>query len=142
MHFNKSSSHFSLIGSCCNNDTCGVYRSGYRCKLQTDCQKESTCDGRTFLCNDPPPKENLTECGAGHRVCMGGFCTGSPCLKYGLTGCICPDAAEHCHLCCIYNGNCISTYKIPSVSIFIPYVVFNAYSMKILLHCQYIRMAS
>lgn len=42
------------------------------CDEETDCQEASLCSGLSSLCPEPNPKENLTICSRGTRVCLNG----------------------------------------------------------------------
>ncbi|MEQ2226278.1 hypothetical protein ILYODFUR_025883 [Ilyodon furcidens] len=84
------------------------------CNEETDCQRESMCSGFSPLCPIPDPKENLTVCSKGTRVCLNGVCAESVCVKHGLQQCDCPGAnmKEKCHMCCQQPGKpetCAST---------------------------------
>ncbi|KAM3876048.1 disintegrin and metalloproteinase domain-containing protein 10 [Diretmus argenteus] len=88
-------------GLCCGQ-SCVFKPAGEGCDEETDCQRESVCLGLSPLCPDPSPKENLSVCSLGTRVCLDGFCAESLCVKHGLQQCDCPGDSmrEKCHMCC------------------------------------------
>uniref|UniRef100_A0A8C6SLH4 ADAM10 endopeptidase n=1 Tax=Neogobius melanostomus TaxID=47308 RepID=A0A8C6SLH4_9GOBI len=88
-------------GLCCRPD-CGFKSHGHICDEETDCQKESVCSGLSPRCPEPSPKENLTICSQGTRVCLNGECAESVCVRHGLEQCDCPGNSmkEKCHMCC------------------------------------------
>ncbi|XP_040896880.1 disintegrin and metalloproteinase domain-containing protein 10 [Toxotes jaculatrix] len=87
-------------GLCCGQD-CGFKPAGETCDEETDCQRESMCSGLSPLCPKPNPKENLTVCSKGTRVCLNGVCAVSVCVKHHLQQCDCPgDWKEKCYMCC------------------------------------------
>lgn len=63
--------HSPSQGLCCSKD-CELKAAGQLCDEETDCQRESVCSGVSPLCPEPSPKENLTVCGQGTRVCLHG----------------------------------------------------------------------
>ncbi|KAM9797217.1 disintegrin and metalloproteinase domain-containing protein 10 isoform 2-T2 [Syngnathus typhle] len=100
-------------GLCCSQE-CSFKSELQTCDEETDCQKESNCSGHSALCPDPSPKENLTLCSQGTRVCFNGVCAESLCVKHNLEQCDCPgDSKKHkCHMCCQQPGEpdtCAST---------------------------------
>lgn len=58
-------------GLCCGQN-CEFKPLGQMCDEETDCVKESVCSGLSPLCLKPDPKENLTVCSQGTRVCLNG----------------------------------------------------------------------
>lgn len=58
-------------GLCCGQN-CEFKSLGQICDEETDCLKESVCSGLSPLCPEPDPKENLTVCSEGTRVCLNG----------------------------------------------------------------------
>ncbi|XP_072295606.1 disintegrin and metalloproteinase domain-containing protein 10 [Eucyclogobius newberryi] len=88
-------------GLCCRPD-CGFKSSDRVCDEETDCQKESVCSGLSARCPAPSPKENLTICSQGTRVCLNGVCAESVCVRHKLQHCDCPGDSmnEKCHVCC------------------------------------------
>lgn len=58
-------------GLCCGQN-CEFKPLGQQCDEETDCVKESVCSGLSPLCPKPDPKENLTVCSQGTRVCLNG----------------------------------------------------------------------
>uniref|UniRef100_UPI003AAAF00B disintegrin and metalloproteinase domain-containing protein 10 n=1 Tax=Centroberyx gerrardi TaxID=166262 RepID=UPI003AAAF00B len=88
-------------GLCCGQG-CVFKLAEESCDEETDCQRESVCSGLSSFCPDPSPKENLTVCSSGTRVCLNGSCAESLCVKYGLEQCDCPGDSmkEKCHMCC------------------------------------------
>lgn len=58
-------------GLCCSQ-SCEFKPAGQTCDEETDCQRESVCSGLSPLCPEPSPKENLTVCSQGTRVCLSG----------------------------------------------------------------------
>uniref|UniRef100_A0AAV2L2C6 ADAM10 endopeptidase n=1 Tax=Knipowitschia caucasica TaxID=637954 RepID=A0AAV2L2C6_KNICA len=100
-------------GLCCGAD-CGYKPLGLVCDEETDCQKESVCSGQSPLCPVPSPKDNLTVCSQGTRVCQSGVCVESVCIRYKLEQCDCPGDSmkDKCHMCCQQPGDpqtCAST---------------------------------
>lgn len=100
-------------GLCCRAD-CGFKPRGLVCDEETDCQKESVCSGQSPHCPEPSPKENLTICSQGTRVCLNGVCAESVCVRHRLQQCDCPGDSmkEKCHVCCQQPGQpetCAST---------------------------------
>ncbi|XP_043985128.1 disintegrin and metalloproteinase domain-containing protein 10 isoform X1 [Gambusia affinis] len=100
-------------GLCCGQN-CEFKPLGQQCDEETDCVKESVCSGLSPLCPKPDPKENLTVCSQGTRVCLNGVCAESVCVKHGLQQCDCPGVSmkEKCHMCCQQPGKpmtCAST---------------------------------
>lgn len=93
-------------GLCCRPD-CGFKSPGHVCDEETDCQKESMCSGESARCPDPSPKENLTICSQGTRVCLNGVCAESVCVRHSMQQCDCPGDSmkEKCHMCCQQPGN-------------------------------------
>lgn len=72
------------------------------------------CSGQSPHCPEPSPKENLTICSQGTRVCLNGECVESVCVRHGLQQCDCPGDSmkEKCHMCCQEPGQpetCAST---------------------------------
>ncbi|XP_061739217.1 disintegrin and metalloproteinase domain-containing protein 10 isoform X1 [Nerophis ophidion] len=88
-------------GLCCGPD-CSYKATGESCDEETDCQEEGLCSGVSSLCPEPHPKENLTVCSQGTRICLKGVCAASICVKHHLEQCDCPGDSkkEKCHLCC------------------------------------------
>ncbi|KAJ0065172.1 hypothetical protein NL108_005656, partial [Boleophthalmus pectinirostris] len=88
-------------GLCCRPD-CGFKLSGHVCDEETDCQMQSVCSGLSAHCPEPHPKENLTICSQGTRVCLNGVCAESVCVRHQLQQCDCPGDSmkEKCHMCC------------------------------------------
>ncbi|XP_061594183.1 disintegrin and metalloproteinase domain-containing protein 10 isoform X1 [Cololabis saira] len=88
-------------GLCCSQD-CTFKPASQMCDEETDCQEASTCSGISPLCPEPDPKENLTICSQGTRVCLNGVCAESACVKHRLQQCDCPGDSmkEKCHMCC------------------------------------------
>lgn len=100
-------------GLCCGQN-CEFKSLGQICDEEADCLKESVCSGLSPLCPEPDPKENLTVCSKGTRVCLNGICAESVCVKHGLQQCDCPGVSmkEKCHMCCQQPGKpetCAST---------------------------------
>uniref|UniRef100_F7AW43 ADAM10 endopeptidase n=1 Tax=Ornithorhynchus anatinus TaxID=9258 RepID=F7AW43_ORNAN len=100
-------------GPCCDR-ACTHHPAGQPCQEETDCTRESACPGGTAACPDPSPKDDFTPCGLGTRLCLGGRCHGSLCLRHGLEQCDCASSSmrEKCHLCCQHPGkpnSCAST---------------------------------
>ncbi|KAM4740038.1 disintegrin and metalloproteinase domain-containing protein 10 [Anableps anableps] len=100
-------------GLCCGQN-CEFKALGQMCNEETDCLKENACSGLSPDCPEPDPKENLTVCSKGTRVCLNGVCAESVCVKYGLQQCDCPgvNMKEKCHMCCQQPGKpetCAST---------------------------------
>ncbi|XP_056132820.1 disintegrin and metalloproteinase domain-containing protein 10 [Lampris incognitus] len=88
-------------GLCCGQG-CEFKLVGESCGEETDCQRQSVCSGISPFCPEPGPKENLTICSLGTRVCINGHCAESLCVKHGLQQCDCPGDSmkEKCHMCC------------------------------------------
>lgn len=58
-------------GLCCSQE-CSFKSEAQACDEETDCQMASICSGLSPVCPDPRPKENLTLCSQGTRVCLNG----------------------------------------------------------------------
>ncbi|XP_077464390.1 disintegrin and metalloproteinase domain-containing protein 10 [Stigmatopora argus] len=100
-------------GLCCSQ-ACSFKSESQTCDEETDCQMESLCSGFSPLCPDPKPKENLTVCSRGTRVCLNGVCAESVCVKHNMEQCDCPGDSkkQKCHMCCQQPGKpgtCAST---------------------------------
>ncbi|XP_040923152.1 disintegrin and metalloproteinase domain-containing protein 10 [Toxotes jaculatrix] len=104
-------------GPCCTPQ-CTYKGSNDRCRNESDCAKEGTCNGATALCPTSEPKENYTTCRSETQVCINGVCSGSICERYGLEVCTCAsedgkdESAELCHVCCMEKmkpSTCSST---------------------------------
>ncbi|XP_015249892.1 PREDICTED: disintegrin and metalloproteinase domain-containing protein 10-like [Cyprinodon variegatus] len=100
-------------GLCCGPN-CEFKPLGQMCEEEADCEKESMCSGLSPFCPEPDPKDNLTVCSEGTRVCLNGVCSESVCIKHGLQQCDCPGSnmKEKCHVCCQQPGKpqtCAST---------------------------------
>ncbi|XP_051928792.1 disintegrin and metalloproteinase domain-containing protein 10 [Hippocampus zosterae] len=100
-------------GICCSQE-CSFKSEAQACDEETDCQMASICSGLSPVCPDPRPKENLSLCSQGTRVCLNGVCAESVCVKHLLEQCDCPGDSkkQKCHLCCQQPGEpetCAST---------------------------------
>ncbi|XP_035992257.1 disintegrin and metalloproteinase domain-containing protein 10 [Fundulus heteroclitus] len=104
-------------GPCCTA-TCQFRGSEDKCRPESDCAFEGSCNGMTAICPTSAPKPNLTSCHGDSQVCISGVCSGSICKKYGLEVCTCAipegkdEAAELCHVCCMEKNDpstCSST---------------------------------
>ncbi|XP_029002796.1 disintegrin and metalloproteinase domain-containing protein 10 isoform X2 [Betta splendens] len=100
-------------GLCCSQD-CEFRPAGQMCDEETDCERESACSGASPLCPEPSPKEDLSTCSQGTRVCISGVCAESLCVKHRMEQCDCPGDSmkEKCHMCCQEPdepGTCAST---------------------------------
>ncbi|CAJ1049197.1 disintegrin and metalloproteinase domain-containing protein 10 [Xyrichtys novacula] len=93
-------------GPCCTSE-CTFKNSKAKCRVESECAKESLCNGVTDQCPASEPKENFTSCNLETQVCLNGVCSGSICAKYGLEVCTCAsqngknEAVELCHVCCM-----------------------------------------
>lgn len=110
------------IGPCCNQSCLYVSATeGKTCRQESECGFAALCDGTSAHCPNPDPKENLTTCNNNKQVCLAGSCSGSVCLKFNLEECFCDkpasagDVDESCHQCCMYEGSCTSSSKIPEM---------------------------
>lgn len=63
--------HSPSQGPCCT-ETCSFKGTNERCRLDSDCAKEGTCNGATALCPASEPKENFTSCNSDTQVCLSG----------------------------------------------------------------------
>ncbi|XP_065063953.1 disintegrin and metalloproteinase domain-containing protein 10-like [Rhopilema esculentum] len=99
-------------GPCCDASTCSYNTSiGQNCSLDTECARKAACDGSSPKCPSPPPKPDIvTTCQKGAKVCLGGMCNGSICLKSNETECMCTAKEAYCDICCMM-GNDKSTCK-------------------------------
>ncbi|XP_060923609.1 disintegrin and metalloproteinase domain-containing protein 10 [Limanda limanda] len=104
-------------GPCCTAG-CSFKTTNDKCRLESECAREGTCNGATALCPSSEPKENFTTCHSETQVCLNGVCSGSICEKYKLEVCTCAseegkdEASELCHVCCMEKMNpstCSST---------------------------------
>ncbi|XP_071759762.2 disintegrin and metalloproteinase domain-containing protein 10 [Centroberyx gerrardi] len=104
-------------GPCCTPE-CSYKGTNEKCRLESECAHEGTCNGATPLCPTSEPKANFTACHGETQVCLNGGCSGSICEKYGLEVCTCAvqegkdEAAELCHVCCMEKmkpNTCSST---------------------------------
>lgn len=103
---------------CCNSSTCNYATSGTLC-LQGDgeCQQPSVCNGTSPACPLPPTAPDNTPCNYDpqrdqyNSVCIGGVCNGSLCLYYNSEFCYCSEEERLCEVCCIFDGQCISTFE-------------------------------
>ncbi|XP_035010036.1 disintegrin and metalloproteinase domain-containing protein 10 [Hippoglossus stenolepis] len=104
-------------GPCCTAE-CSFKNTNDKCRLESECAREGTCNGATALCPASEPKQNFTTCHSETQVCLNGVCSGSICEKYSLEFCTCAseegkdEASELCHVCCMEKMNpstCSST---------------------------------
>ncbi|KAK6476802.1 disintegrin and metalloproteinase domain-containing protein 10-like [Huso huso] len=103
-------------GPCCTKE-CTYKSSAAKCREESDCALEGSCNGMQAMCPISAPKMNFTACHRGTQVCINGQCAGSICEKYGLEECTCAstdgnDDRELCHVCCkekTDQGVCSST---------------------------------
>ncbi|MGH0130365.1 UNVERIFIED_CONTAM: hypothetical protein FKN15_042274 [Acipenser sinensis] len=91
-------------GPCCTKE-CTYKSSAAKCREESDCAREGSCNGMQAMCPISEPKMNFTACHRGTQVCINGQCAGSICEKYGLEECTCAstdgkDDRELCHVCC------------------------------------------
>lgn len=99
-------------GLCCS-DGCTPQNTTFLCQNETDCANATYCNGVNATCPPPESKRNFTECNDGRQVCLSGECSGSICLKYGLSECQCKEEERQCLLCCMgTDGICQPTGKI------------------------------
>ena len=102
-------------GPCCLNDTCTIAREFLKCFDGTECQTSLECDGLHYTCPVRRFKANLTLCDKDRGVCINGYCQGSICSRYGYEGCQCNNKVDQCKVCCQYQGQCTSSFKIPGM---------------------------
>ncbi|XP_043934831.1 disintegrin and metalloproteinase domain-containing protein 10 [Protopterus annectens] len=102
-------------GPCCTPQ-CVFRGTDAKCREESDCAKNSTCNGRSAQCPMSEPKKNFTTCNRDTQVCINGQCAGSICEKFGLEECTCgnpdgKDDKELCHVCCLNktDSSCSST---------------------------------
>ena len=70
------------------------------------------CSGDTGTCGAPEPKPDNLVCNNGMNLCRNGICDGSVCLVMGLQDCECTAVAQQCHVCCIRDGVCDSSFSL------------------------------
>ncbi len=70
--------------------------------------------GDSGICRAPEIKNGTNNlCNEGRNVCVQGVCTSSVCVSNNLTDCQCTAVrSEQCHVCCVFNGVCTSTFNI------------------------------
>jgi len=98
-------------GKCCT-DTCRFVPASQSllCQNTRECTEASYCKGDQATCPKPSNKiDNETECNEGTKVCQGGECKGSICLKYGMDQCFLSSVNDHstrdlCELACMTRG--------------------------------------
>ena len=104
-------------GPCCTAG-CSFKNTNDKCRLESECAEEGTCNGATAMCPASEPKANFTSCHSETQVCLNGVCSGSICEKYSLEVCTCAsqegkdEASELCHVCCMEKmdpSTCSST---------------------------------
>jgi len=56
-------------GPCCESDTCSFVPAHAHqiCKEETECSWSSACNGTTFECPEPKPRDNKTKCNNGNK---------------------------------------------------------------------------
>ncbi|KAG8191817.1 hypothetical protein JTE90_022809 [Oedothorax gibbosus] len=106
-------------GPCCDT-SCRYVNKGTLCKSESDCTRQSRCDGYAAECPAPVAKANRTICNEGTQVCWNGECIGSICQRYDMEECFLTE--EHqakpeqmCEVACQDPGKestCRSTYVI------------------------------
>ena len=71
-----------------------------------------TVSGDSSSCGMPMPKEDSLKCNNGMNLCRRGVCSGSLCLVMNLADCECTEETEQCHVCCIKDGVCSSSFNL------------------------------
>ncbi|CAI7994882.1 Disintegrin and metalloproteinase domain-containing protein 10 [Geodia barretti] len=101
---------------CCSSE-CQPLEAGILC-LRGDveiggCQQASFCNGTSAACPPGDTLEDNTPCNDGSNVCDHGVCNGSACTLYNTTECYCSREDQLCEVCCVFGGECISTFDWP-----------------------------
>lgn len=110
----------SKASTCCGRETCQPLNDETVLCLKGDselndggCQKDTFCEMDNYEC--PPPSLELdgVPCNNGSNVCENGACTGSPCVLFENKPepCYCQTEEELCHVCCLFDGECTSTFE-------------------------------
>ena len=87
------------VSPCCT-ENCNILNKPLICRQASECTLESTCDGINPHCPSVTTKPDGELCLGGSKVCVGGFCVGSICSKYGLNECHCSLNVDMCKVCC------------------------------------------
>ncbi len=68
--------------------------------MAATCGPPDERDGQTELCND------------GNNFCERGVCSGSACVRAGLTDCQCTEVeSQRCDVCCVLDRVCQSSFS-------------------------------
>ncbi|KAF0987958.1 hypothetical protein HZS_3280, partial [Henneguya salminicola] len=97
--FSSDSKCSPLNGQCCNQN-CMLKQKGDICASETECRKESTCDGNSQDCRPGIKKMDQTECENGAALCTNGKCAASICLLNDGIECQCSSLTYLCTICC------------------------------------------
>ncbi|XP_070178033.1 uncharacterized protein [Littorina saxatilis] len=102
----------SPVTSSCCSDKCKhlSQEERYVCRQAADCYKQAICDGQGPLCPVSTLQPDGTPCHGSVRVCVGGGCRDSLCVRAGLEDCFCSGREEdRCKLCCkrSHNSPCL-----------------------------------
>ena len=74
----------------------------------------ATHSGASGVC--PASVSRQGPCNNGRSSCVDGLCSGSVCLNNNLEDCQCTgNQAQLCHVCCIVNGVCQSTFSLSNM---------------------------
>lgn len=96
--------------ACCTLN-CSIAMEEFVCSEEDECLKPAVCNGVNASCPQPI-RDNSSECNDGNNVCDNGICSGSICKLNNTESCFCEDTDELCHVCCVFNGTCISTHRV------------------------------
>ncbi|XP_070536788.1 disintegrin and metalloproteinase domain-containing protein 10-like [Ptychodera flava] len=102
------------VNSCCNKQCTFYTRSDNilciedsACVEAAYCQDDGTCANAVF-------KPDGTTC-SDNMICYEGECSHSICEFHGFERCQCSFETQLCHLCCMVDENCISSYDIDTM---------------------------
>ena len=77
---------------------------------------DTVARGLTADCPAPNANEGAVLCNNDMNFCVDGVCSGSLCLAAGYTDCQCTEVAQQCHLCCMKDGECMSSQVLSDVA--------------------------
>ncbi len=82
------------------------------------CSLTKTISGTDATCAAPMARDGtMAVCNGGNNFCIDGVCAGSVCVRNQLDDCQCTEIeTQRCHVCCVYNGVCTSTFDIMSTN--------------------------
>ncbi|XP_062522964.1 disintegrin and metalloproteinase domain-containing protein 10-like [Corticium candelabrum] len=110
----------SPMAKACCNESCefsmSLCRKQEECIYPTYCKYQSNCwlfffgTGVSGDCEDPEYWEDNTVCNDGANTCIKGQCIGSVCAVWGVERCDCVTEEQLCHVCCLWDGDCVSTF--------------------------------